>query len=189
MKISSGLSSWAILFPIPKSRRFDSVKFASPRPLIRTRLERPYRVGTPITVVELAESGAARHVGHSMSSVAAASPTLFALLAFNSSNQMAVRRLGSKLGVAFTGSDMAMATSRLETSLPVHTPPAEYFSCAVGGRSYRVLFVQVSGVPADSEIVFYSLEALATTPESLAPSLATLLNELEPYLVEIPYLH
>jgi 4-hydroxy-3-methylbut-2-en-1-yl diphosphate reductase len=124
-----------------------------------------------------------------MSSVAAPSPTLFALLAFNASNQLAVRQLGSKLGLAFTGSEIAMATSRLESSFPTHTPPAEYFSTSAGERHYRVCFVQVTGHPLDAEIVFRSLDALAAEPQSLAPSLAALLRELDPYLVEIPYLH
>lgn len=124
-----------------------------------------------------------------MSSVVAAPPALFALLAFNASNQLAVRRLGSKLGLAFTGSDLAMATGRLEASFRDHTPPAEYFTAEVGGRSYRVFFVQVAGVAADSEISFYSLEALGARSTALAPSLAALLPELDPYLVEIPYLH
>jgi 4-hydroxy-3-methylbut-2-enyl diphosphate reductase len=124
-----------------------------------------------------------------MSPVVAASPTLFALLAFNASNQLAVRRLGSKMGLAFAGSDIAMATSRLESSFPTHTPPAEYFSCGVVERHYRVFFVQVGGESRDNEIVFRSLDALAAEPEALAPSLAALLGELEPYLVEIPYLH
>ena len=44
----------------------------------------------------------------------AAPPSLFALLAFNPSNQLAVRALGSRRWVAFTGSDLAMATARLE---------------------------------------------------------------------------
>lgn len=124
-----------------------------------------------------------------MSPVVAASPTLFALLAFNASNQLAVRRLGSKIGLAFTGSDLAMATSRLDAAFQSHTPPAEYFSCAVGDRNYRVSFAQVDGAPADPEIHFQSLEVLAAVPETLAPSLATILGELEPHLVEIPYLH
>ena len=69
-----------------------------------------------------------------MSSVVSAPPTYFALLAFNASNQLAVRRLGSKIGLAFTGSDLAMATGRLEDSFPKHTAPAEYFS---GVKSYQ----------------------------------------------------
>ncbi len=124
-----------------------------------------------------------------MSSVVAAPASLFALLAFNASNQLAVRRLGSKFGLAFTGSDLAMATSRLEGSFKAHTAPAEYFSSEAGGRSYRVFFAQVTGTAADSEIVFQSLEALNAQPASLAPSLAALLRDLEPHLVEIPYLH
>ena len=51
-----------------------------------------------------------------MSSAVAAPPTLFALLAFNASNQLAVRQLGARRGLAFTGSDLTMATSRLEAS-------------------------------------------------------------------------
>src|SRR3954466_14658079 len=42
---------------------------------------------------------------------------------------------------------------------------------------------------ADSEVVFRSLEQLATEPAALAPSLVPLLADLEPHLVEIPYLH
>ena len=119
----------------------------------------------------------------------AAPPTLFALLAFNASNQLAVRRLGSKFGLAFTGSDIAMATSRLESCFTTHTPPAEYFTCAGGGREYRVFFVQVDIPPRDSEIEFHSIEALDNRPDALAPSLAEILRQLDPHLVEIPYLH
>lgn len=122
-------------------------------------------------------------------SPAAAPPSLFALLAFNASNQVAVRRLGSKLGLAFTGSDLAMATARLESSFRQHTPPAEFFSTSAGGRSYRVLFSQVAGIAADPEVVFQSLDALAAQPAALAPSLAAMIQNLDPYLVEIPYLH
>ena len=124
-----------------------------------------------------------------MSSANAAPASLFAVLAFNTGNQLAVRRLGSKSGLAFTGSDLAMATARLESSFPQHTPPAEYFSCVAGDRSYRVCFVQVAGTPADAEIHFASLDALKADPAGLAPSLATVVQALDPYLVEIPYLH
>ena len=124
-----------------------------------------------------------------MSSVVAAPPSLFALLAFNASNQLAVRQLGSKRGLAFTGSDLAMAISRLESAFSQHTPPAEYFSSETGGRNYRVCFVQVSGEALDPEITFHSLESLASQRSALAPSLAAILEGLEPHLVEIPYLH
>lgn len=124
-----------------------------------------------------------------MSTVVAAPPSLFALLAFDASNRLAVRRLGSKMGLAFTGSDLGMATARLESSFRDHTAPAEYFSLEAGGRSYRVCFAQVAGAPADSEIIFASLDDLTAQPAALAPSLAAVLNALEPHLVEIPYLH
>ena len=118
-----------------------------------------------------------------------ASPALVAILAFNASNQLAVRKLGSKAGLPFTGTDLAMATARLESAFLAHTVPAEYFSADAGGRSYRVFFAQVSGTPVDREIDFESLDDLAAKPTSLAPSLAVLLNQLTPHLVEIPYLH
>ena len=124
-----------------------------------------------------------------MSTVAAPSAALTAILAFNGGNQLAVRRLGSKAGLPFTGTDLAMATARLESAFPVHTAPTEYFSADAGGRSYRVFLAQVGGAPADGEIVFQSLDDLAARPEALAPSLAVLLGKLEPYLVDIPYLH
>lgn len=124
-----------------------------------------------------------------MSSAVAAPPSLFALLAFDASNQLAVRKLGSKMGLAFTGSDLAMAIARLESCFREHTAPAEYFTSDAGGRAYRVFFVQVAGAPADQEIVFQSLESLAAASASLAPSLATLVRDLDPHLVDIPYLH
>jgi 4-hydroxy-3-methylbut-2-en-1-yl diphosphate reductase len=125
-----------------------------------------------------------------MSSAVVAPPAaLCAVLAFNSSNQLAVRRLGSKLGVAFTGSDLAMATSRLEASFRQHTPPVEHFTSETGGRRFRVFLAQVEGAPADAEIAFQSIDALAAQPGGLAPSLAVMLQDLDPHLVDIPYLH
>ncbi len=124
-----------------------------------------------------------------MSTALAAPPALFALLAFNASNQLAVRRLGSKLGLAFSGSDLAMATARLESSFRVHTPPAEYFSTVAAGRTYRVFFTQVHGAAADPEIGFQALDPLGAQSGALAPSLAAILRDLDPHVVEIPYLH
>ena len=120
---------------------------------------------------------------------APSSPALFAVLAFNAGNQLAVRKLGSKHGLAFTGSDLAMATARLESSFREHTPPAEFFSCTAGGRTHRVLLAQVAGVAADPEVVFRSIEQLEAAPGDLAPSLLAALRGLEPHLVDIPYLH
>jgi 4-hydroxy-3-methylbut-2-enyl diphosphate reductase len=115
--------------------------------------------------------------------------TLCCVLAFNPSNQLAVRRLGSKAGLAFTGSNLAMAIERLAAALPQHTEPKEYFSATAGGRNYRVFFAQVQSQPIDPEIEFQSIEQLSANPASLAPSLAGLVEKLDPYLIEVPYLH
>ncbi len=42
-----------------------------------------------------------------------ASPALVAILAFNASNQLAVRKLGSKAGLPFTGTDPQPTTARI----------------------------------------------------------------------------
>src|SRR4051812_3355230 len=105
-----------------------------------------------------------------MTTPAVALPDLTCILAFDASNRLAVRKLGSKTGLAFTGTDPAMATARLESAFRTHTSPAEYFSATAGGRNYRVFFAQVSGAPADSEIEFWSIEKLLAAPASLAPS-------------------
>ncbi len=118
-----------------------------------------------------------------------AAPGMCVLLAFNASNQLAVRQAGTKLGLAFVGADEAMATARLNNCFKIHTPPAEYFACQVGALRYRVFFVQVSGGPTDAEVGFHTLEQLTARTESLAPSLATVLAGLEPHLISIPYLH
>jgi len=124
-----------------------------------------------------------------MSAAQTTLPSLACILAFNDSNQLAVRKLGSKAGLPFTGTDLAMATARLEGAFKTHTAPAEYFSADAGGRNYRVYFVQASGAPGDAEIEFWSIENLTANPGMLAPSLGVLLGKLEPYLINIPYLH
>ncbi len=116
-------------------------------------------------------------------------PELACVFAFDASNRLAVRKLGSKAGLAFTGTDLAMATARLESAFRTHTGPREYFSAIAGGRGYGVHFAQVTGAPADAEIEFWSIEKLTADRTTLAPSLATLVDRLEPHLVEIPYLH
>jgi len=119
----------------------------------------------------------------------ASPPVLFAILAFNPGNQLAVRHLGSKQGLAFTGSDLAMATQRLESSFSDHTPPAEFFTVNAGGRSHRVLFTQVAAPARDPEVVFRPIATLEASPADLAPSLAAVVAALEPHLADIPYLH
>ena len=114
---------------------------------------------------------------------------LYAHLAFDTGSRLAVRQAGSRLGLAFVGPDLEVATRRLQVHFPRHTPPAEYFTTAVGGATYRVSFVQAAGSPADAEVIFLSLEQLAARRTDLAPSLAAVLEGLEPHLIAIPYLH
>ncbi len=116
-------------------------------------------------------------------------PAQVVILAFNTSNQLAVRQAGTRLGLAFVGADEAMATGRLKGSFPDHLPPAEYYSCTAGALSYRVFFTQVDAPPADPEVKFLSLEQLDQVRDAQAPSLVAVLAGLEPHLIEIPYLH
>ncbi|MDI1248334.1 MAG: 4-hydroxy-3-methylbut-2-enyl diphosphate reductase [Lacunisphaera sp.] len=117
------------------------------------------------------------------------SATQCVLLAFNAHNQLAVRRAGTQTGHAFVGTDEAMAMTRLQSCFPLHTQPVEYFTCEANDSRYRVFFVQVEGAPADPEVAFHSLDQLDGMPDKLTPALAAVLGQLEPHLIEIPYLH
>ncbi|AOS45365.1 4-hydroxy-3-methylbut-2-enyl diphosphate reductase [Lacunisphaera limnophila] len=116
-------------------------------------------------------------------------PAQVVILAFNLSNQLAVRQAGTRQGLAFVGADEAMATARLQACFPTPLPPAEYFTCTAGALSYRVFFTQVDTDPLDAEVSFRSLEQLDQTRPAQAASLAAVLAGLEPHLIEIPYLH
>lgn len=118
-----------------------------------------------------------------------ATPSLCVHLAFDEGNRLAVRQAGSRLGLAFVGPSTEVAAQRLEMHFQSHTPFAEYFTATAGGVDYRVFFSQVAGAPADDEVQFLSLERLAGRRGDLAPSLAAVLDGLEPHLIAIPYLH
>ncbi len=118
-----------------------------------------------------------------------APPALCVLLAFNANNQLAVRQAGTRPGLAFVGADEAMARARLEATFQAHTLPSEHFSCTIDGPTYRVFFTQVQGQPIDAEVTFRTLDELQQAKATLAPALAAMLDELEPHLIEIPYLH
>ena len=121
--------------------------------------------------------------------VSARTDTRDCILAFNASNQLAVRRSGAGAGLAFTGPDLAAATRGLEGAFPGHTVPRAYYSSVGGDHSYRVSFAQVDGPALDPEIEFWSVEALEQRPEALAPALAGVVAGLENHLIDIPYLH
>lgn len=114
---------------------------------------------------------------------------LCCILAFNASNQLAVRRRDGKAALAFTGGDLAAATGQLEKVFREHTVAAEYFSVDASGCSQRVFFTRVNGAAQDPAIAFESIDRLASAADAITPALAAVLGEIEPYLVDIPYLH
>ena len=120
---------------------------------------------------------------------APAVPSVCTVFAFNASNQLAVRRVGDRLEPAFSGDEIAAATARLEAAFPEHTPATEYFTADAAGQSCRVFFTQVGAAAREPEVVFHSLDSLTAQAGALTPTLFALLGQLEPYLVEIPYLH
>ncbi|HTJ79087.1 MAG TPA: 4-hydroxy-3-methylbut-2-enyl diphosphate reductase [Rariglobus sp.] len=110
-----------------------------------------------------------------------------ALLAFNPSSLLAVRRLEGRLDLAFTGADLATAARRLQSAFPAHTKPTSPFGLLEG--SVQVLLVQVENTPADTSVEFHSIESLQSGNVPLTPALEAALAGLEPHLIEIPYLH
>jgi 4-hydroxy-3-methylbut-2-enyl diphosphate reductase len=116
-------------------------------------------------------------------------PAPCALLAFNASNQLAVRTDGVTFDHAFIGPDEGVTLSRLREIFSTHTLPAEHFTCTVDGLPCRVSFVQVQDAPADGTVLFRTLEQLNAPGVNLTPALAAVLAGLEPHLIEIPYLH
>lgn len=124
-----------------------------------------------------------------MSPVSAAPATLSCILAFNPRNQLAVRKQGGRVDLAFVGDDPAAVTRQLETVFPQHTPPVEYFSAELGDSSYRVFFSQVGTRAPQPDIDFQALDNLSRPDASISPTLAGIVGLLDPYLIEIPYLH
>ena len=116
-------------------------------------------------------------------------PTI--VLAFDSHNRIAVRRLGSQAGLAFTGSDEAMTLDRLRQSFAQHTKVRFLCTAEFSPRmgQARLCAVQVDAVTSDREIRFYSLEQLGQEDIRLSPALSIALGALEKHLVHIPYLH
>ncbi len=118
-----------------------------------------------------------------------ADTAMIMLLAFNPSNQLAVRRAGASFVPAFVSADLPMAAARLTADFPVHTVPVEYFTAQCGDRTYRVFFTQVQVAATDALVQFKTIEQLQHRRDSLAPTLAVVLGQIDPYLIEIPYLH
>src|SRR6185312_2164749 len=111
------------------------------------------------------------------------------VLAFSPGNHLAVRREGGRSAPAFLGADLAAATAELERVFPRHTAPEEYFVTDGPGGPRRVFFTQAADAPRDPAVEFRPIGELQGRVAGLDPHLARLLTELEPHLVDIPYLH
>jgi len=115
------------------------------------------------------------------------------VLAFNPSNQLIVRRRENLSELAYLSENLATARANLAADFPVHTPPAEYYSVDAGERRMRVYFSQVSPAPlagvASGELTFVSIDGLEKRPDKLDPLLAAVLASIDPFLIEVPYLH
>ncbi len=125
-----------------------------------------------------------------MPSAPAARTEAALILAFNASNQLAVRAgKDGALGLPFRATTAADAGAQLAAAFAGHTTPAEHFTIESGGAAARVLFAQVNSPAAVAGIEFRSIEQLEATPEKLSLELRAVLARLEPHLIEIPYLH
>ncbi len=121
-----------------------------------------------------------------MSVSSSARPTIL-LLAFNSSNQLAVTSTLEGLNTPFATATEESAQSALQNCFPSHTATIEYFQVAYP-KPARVFFVQVSSTPPTG-VEFHSLAGLAAEHKHLSPQLTAALDSIEPFLAEIPYLH
>ena len=123
-----------------------------------------------------------------MAGVSAVSTSSPVILAFNPSNQLAVRRdAGGRWSTPFAGDD---ASAALAAAFPGHTPVTEFYALAAADAGRPVALVQVTeAAPRADGIVFISLADLQQPPAALDPLLAAALAGLEPHLIEVPYLH
>lgn len=112
------------------------------------------------------------------------------LLAFNPSNQLAVRPGGDGWVPAFAGATLAEALARLAAHWPVHTEPVAQYTVELGGEHLEVHFCQVAEQSGSTTGVrFLSIEELERATDQLAPGLRAALAAIEPHLIKIPYLH
>ena len=105
------------------------------------------------------------------------------VLAFDAHNRLAIR---------FTPQGRTPADG---TSLPGFRSSAHSFTLSTPDGPRHVVIASLpdraDAEPAarETSVVFHSLDALAATPAANTPLLTSLLPALEPFLVELPYLH
>ncbi|HEY1765565.1 MAG TPA: 4-hydroxy-3-methylbut-2-enyl diphosphate reductase [Opitutaceae bacterium] len=113
---------------------------------------------------------------------------LACVLAFDGNNRIAVRRRGSTLDLPFIGPDLETVEGDLKGVFSDYSSPTERFQADVEAGPLRVHFTEIEGAPADPEIEMRSADWLDSARACLAPSLAGVLTELNPHLIEVPYL-
>jgi len=119
------------------------------------------------------------------------------IVGFDSCNRVAVLNLDGRLELPFFGEDFDDALFQIETACGEgnFSEPQPQFSALLGGGPGQALahayFTQVKKIEdSDYGIEFHSIETLEKrAKEDLAPELRALLHELDPHLLQIPYLH
>lgn len=112
------------------------------------------------------------------------------MLAFNPSNQLAVRRTGGCWHPALPAGSLDEGKARLSATGFAHTEPVRRFTVTTPAGMVHVYFCQVSGIGAGTDgMHFLSLEQLGRATGEIDPGLKTVLAAMEPHLIAIPYLH
>jgi 4-hydroxy-3-methylbut-2-enyl diphosphate reductase len=119
---------------------------------------------------------------------AAASPAPPDLvLAFDAHNRLAIRFTPIGRTPAHGAALPGVRPSALAFALATPEGPRRIVIASLPDRS--AVDAPAESPHADTGVVFQSLDALAATPGANTPLLAALLPALEPFLVELPYLH
>lgn len=110
------------------------------------------------------------------------------ILAFDKSNRLATGLSHGCAELPFLGENLDELSAQLSRVFSKHTKPVEYFSVRGEAGLLRVFFTQVGSPNEDLGLSFHSLKELEERPSRCA-CLSAVLGAIDPYLIEIPYLH
>src|SRR5574344_912706 len=109
------------------------------------------------------------------------------ILVFDSCNRLAVAKSAGLYDLPLQGPDLATLLPQLATlfpqSVPMRTLPCE------GTPPVTLHCTRTNGPCTDPSIEFRTIGYLENARSALAPTLASVLEALEPHLARIPYLH
>ena len=116
---------------------------------------------------------------------------LVVLLAFNANNQLAVRDKGGQWDLPFTGEEILGAEAAFRRIFPADELQPKVTFTVSAEALYEVACTQVQADPNAriEDVVFRSIADLESRVSSVTLRLAAVLAELEPRLIQIPYLH